>query len=103
MQAPDAGDRHEPGALDGGTDGWIFTALLPLTTVILSAPVGGWCLDWLCPAGGCDEICRQNGWQQWRGSDYGGNDRGVRPTGEINSIFNVLQLKCGKCEEILER
>ena len=28
---------------------------------------------------------------------------GVRPTGEINLIFNVLQLKCGKCEENFEK
>lgn len=43
---------HEPAmALDGGTDGLDFTAPLPPTTVILSAPVGGWCLRLAVPSG----------------------------------------------------
>ena len=96
---------HEPAmALDGERMGWIFTAPLPPTTVILSAPVGGWCLRLAVPSGGCDGDMPPKRLAASAGKEGLRRQRpcGVRPTGEINLIFNVLQLKCGNAKKILK-
>ena len=115
MQALMPETAHEPAmALDGGTDGLDFYRAIAAHYRDIVCP-GGWLvfeIGWSIGAG--DRLAAAAGRHGAAGREWLGRYRmpqglrrqrpcGVRPTGEINLIFNVLQLKCGKCEENFEK